>query len=120
MQVHQQADADRPRFRLTRADVWHGLRGLLRLTHAAALAAVLREIPDLFAHALTAATSAEQRSFVAVACLHEVFATLGAQVTTNSVSQTPDTGHYAHVRPGCTYGMSRTYGETFKSSMRLE
>ncbi len=80
VQVQQQADGDRPRFWLSRGDVWHGLRSLLRLTHAAALAAMLREVPDLFDSILTAAISAEQRSFVAVACLHEVFATLGTQV----------------------------------------
>ena len=83
MQVQQQAEGGRPRFQLSRGDVWHGLRSLLRLTHAAALAAMLREIPALFEQILKTATSAEQRSFVAVACLHEVFATLGAQVTYN-------------------------------------
>ena len=80
VQAQQPADAERPRFRLTRADVWQGLRGLLRLSHAAALAAMLREVPELFDSISTAATSAEQRSFVAVACLQELCATLGPQV----------------------------------------
>ena len=80
VQAQQQVAAGRPQFRLTKPDVWHGLCGLLRLTHAAALAAILREVPSLFDSIFTAAVSAEQRSFVAVACLHELFATLGPQV----------------------------------------
>ena len=79
-QAQQQAAGDRPRFQLTRIDAWHGLRGLLELSHAAALSAMLCEIPNLPEVIITAATSAEKRSFVAVGCLHELFGTLGLQV----------------------------------------
>ena len=81
LQAQQQAATGRPRFRLTRADVWYGLRGLLRLSHAAAMEAMLREVPSLADSILAGATCAERRSFVAVECLHEVYATLGPQVS---------------------------------------
>ena len=80
LQVLQQAPGGRERFRPARGDVWHGLHALLRLSHAAALVVILREAPALLDAMLSAATSAEQRSFVAVACLNEVFTTLGSQV----------------------------------------
>lgn len=76
----EQATGARPRFRLEKPDVWYGLRGLIKLSRAAALAAMLAQAPSLLNHILGEATSAEQKSFVAVECLRETFTILGPQV----------------------------------------
>ncbi len=84
LQVLQQAPGGRERFRLTQGHVWHGLQALLQMSHAAALAAILSGAPALLNVMLAAATSAEQRSYLAVACVHEVFTTLRSQVKSQS------------------------------------
>ena len=85
MQAVLQDTSSRPRFRPAKQDIWYGMRALVRLTHAGALAALLQGVPALLGAIFEEATSAEQKSFTAVECLHEVLAILGPQVNAQNM-----------------------------------
>ena len=80
MQAVLQDTSSRPRFRPAKQDIWYGMRALVRLMHAGALAALLQGVPAMLEAVFQEATSAELKSFTAVECLHEVLAILGPQV----------------------------------------
>ena len=88
MQAVLQDMSSRPRFRPAKQDIWYGMRALVRLTHAGALAALLQEVPAVLEAIFEEATSAEQKSFTAVECLHDVLAILGPQVHARSMYST--------------------------------
>ena len=116
MQAVLQDVSSRPCFRPAKQDIWYGMRALIRLTHAGALAALLQSAPALLGAIFEEATSAERKSFTAVECLHEVLAILGPQVnaqnmysisiqTCNKVTADIYTRHSTDV----TYPMPSTY-----------
>ena len=80
MQAVLQDVSSRPRFRPAKQDIWYGMRALVRLMHAGALAALLQGVPAMLGAIFEEAISAERKSFTAVECLHEVLAILGSEV----------------------------------------